>query len=44
MQTKTKQPTKYRDLLWIVILGYDSMGFEMSKPNLRSELEANLKL
>lgn len=24
--------------------GYDSMGFEMSKPNLRSEFEADLKL
>ena len=23
--------------------GYDSMGFQMSKPNLRSELEADLK-
>ncbi len=23
--------------------GYDSMGFEMSKPNLRAELEADLK-
>jgi DNA topoisomerase-3 len=23
--------------------GYDAMGFEMSKPNLRSELEADLK-
>lgn len=25
-------------------LGYNSMGYEMSKPNLRSELEADLKL
>jgi DNA topoisomerase-3 len=23
--------------------GYDAMGFEMSKPHLRSELEADLK-
>ncbi|CAL8071286.1 unnamed protein product [Calicophoron daubneyi] len=27
-----------------LIEGYDSMGFEMSKPNLRAELEADLKL
>lgn len=25
-------------------LGYNSMGYEMSKPNLRAELEADLKL
>ncbi|XP_029784037.1 DNA topoisomerase 3-alpha isoform X2 [Suricata suricatta] len=25
-------------------IGYDSMGYEMSKPNLRAELEADLKL
>lgn len=25
-------------------LGYDSMGYEMSKPDLRAELEADLKL
>ena len=24
--------------------GYDSMGYEMSKPDLRAELEADLKL
>ncbi|CAH8601946.1 unnamed protein product [Schistosoma guineensis] len=27
-----------------LVEGYDSMGFEMSKPNLRSEFEADLKL
>ena len=27
----------------IFLLGYDSMGFAMSKPNLRAELEASLK-
>ncbi|CAJ0915088.1 unnamed protein product [Ranitomeya imitator] len=27
-----------------LVEGYDSMGFEMSKPNLRAELEADLKL
>lgn len=27
-----------------VTLGYNSMGYEMSKPNLRAELEADLKL
>ena len=27
-----------------VCLGYNSMGYEMSKPNLRAELEADLKL
>lgn len=26
-----------------LVEGYDSMGFEMSKPNLRAELEADLK-
>lgn len=26
-----------------LVEGYDSMGFEMSKPRLRSELEADLK-
>lgn len=26
-----------------LVEGYDSMGFQMSKPNLRSELEADLK-
>lgn len=25
-------------------VGYDSMGYEMSKPDLRAELEADLKL
>ena len=33
--------------LWMcvcVCLGYNSMGYEMSKPNLRAELEADLKL
>lgn len=28
----------------IVRPGYNSMGYEMSKPNLRAELEADLKL
>lgn len=28
----------------ILPLGYNSMGYEMSKPNLRAELEADLKL
>lgn len=27
-----------------IALGYNSMGYEMSKPNLRAELEADLKL
>lgn len=27
-----------------LVEGYDSMGFEMSKPRLRSDLEADLKL
>ncbi|KZC11859.1 PREDICTED: DNA topoisomerase 3-alpha [Dufourea novaeangliae] len=27
-----------------LVLGYDSMGFQMSKPNLRAELEKDLKL
>lgn len=27
-----------------VCLGYNSMGYEMSKPNQRAELEADLKL
>lgn len=26
------------------LAGYDSMGYEMSKPDLRAELEADLKL
>ena len=26
-----------------VVAGYDAMGFEMSKPHLRAELEADLK-
>ena len=28
---------------FLVFAGYDSMGFEMSKPHLRSELEADLQ-
>lgn len=27
-----------------LVMGYDRMGFEMSKPNLRAELESDLKL
>lgn len=27
-----------------LVMGYDNMGFEMSKPNLRAELEKDLKL
>ncbi|XP_076293388.1 topoisomerase 3-alpha isoform X2 [Lasioglossum baleicum] len=27
-----------------LVMGYDNMGFEMSKPNLRADLERNLKL
>lgn len=27
-----------------LVEGYDSMGYEMSKPDLRAELEADLKL
>jgi len=27
----------------MLLLGYDSMGYELSKPQLRAELEADLK-
>jgi len=27
----------------MIVVGYDAMGFEMSKPYLRAELEADLK-
>lgn len=43
--------TVWNDILFVLAgadehigLGYNSMGYEMSKPNLRAELEADLKL
>ena len=30
------------EILSICVLGYDAMGYELSKPNLRAEMEADL--
>lgn len=33
----------YPTCISLPLIGYDAMGYEMSKPHLRSELEADLK-
>lgn len=30
-------------VIFILVVGYDAMGYEMSKPHLRAELEADLR-